>query len=433
MREVISLHIGQAGVQIGGALWELYCAEHGIEPNGELEKEKEHSMGLGSFFRSLPNGKFTPRTIFADLEPTVIDELKTGKYKNLYSNSFIEGDEDAANNYARGYYTVGRQSVQKTMEAIRDKIAGCEQCQGFMIYHSLGGGTGSGFVASLLEEIVTDYPKHGLLEIAIYPSPTMSTAVVEPYNTILSTHCTMETSKCVVLTDNESMYKICTDKLEIDQPNYKNINGVLAQAVSAMTTGMRFEGDLMADFLDFQTNLVPFPRLHFPIVSLAPVIGNTVTEKEPSTIPELTGKCFDSSYRLTNCDNEWGKYISCCLMYRGDVTPKDINESLASIKSRKNINFVEWCPTGFKVSINSQAPASLDGDESCRVKRSVCMLCNNTSIKDSWQSLVRKYDAMTAKGAFYHWYLGEGMEQSEFFEAGENIKTLVKDYEELLV
>nr|CAD2206518.1 unnamed protein product [Meloidogyne enterolobii] len=31
MREVVSLHVGQAGVQIGNACWELYCLEHGIQ------------------------------------------------------------------------------------------------------------------------------------------------------------------------------------------------------------------------------------------------------------------------------------------------------------------------------------------------------------------------------------------------------------------
>ena len=32
MREVISIHIGQAGIQTGNACWELYCLEHGIQP-----------------------------------------------------------------------------------------------------------------------------------------------------------------------------------------------------------------------------------------------------------------------------------------------------------------------------------------------------------------------------------------------------------------
>ena len=31
MRECISVHIGQAGIQVGNACWELYCLEHGIQ------------------------------------------------------------------------------------------------------------------------------------------------------------------------------------------------------------------------------------------------------------------------------------------------------------------------------------------------------------------------------------------------------------------
>ena len=36
MREVISLHVGQAGCQMGNACWELYCLEHGIQPDGTM-------------------------------------------------------------------------------------------------------------------------------------------------------------------------------------------------------------------------------------------------------------------------------------------------------------------------------------------------------------------------------------------------------------
>jgi tubulin alpha len=36
MRECISIHIGQGGVQIGNACWELYCLEHGTQPDGQM-------------------------------------------------------------------------------------------------------------------------------------------------------------------------------------------------------------------------------------------------------------------------------------------------------------------------------------------------------------------------------------------------------------
>lgn len=42
--------------------------------------------------------------------------------------------------------------------------------------------------------------------------------------------------------------------------------------------------------------------------------------------------------------------MSVCLLYRGDVTPNDVNEAISSIRQRRQIRFVDWCPTGFKVN-----------------------------------------------------------------------------------
>ena len=41
--------------------------------------------------------------------------------------------------------------------------------------------------------------------------------------------------------------------------------------------------------------------------------------------------------------------MACCMLFRGDVTPKDVNSAIASIKTKRTIQFVDWCPTGFKV------------------------------------------------------------------------------------
>lgn len=54
---------------------------------------------------------------------------------------------------------------------------------------------------------------------------------------------------------------------------------------------------------------------------------------------------------MVNCDPRMGKYMAVCLLYRGDVVPKDVNEAIAMIKRQKHVQFVEWCPTGFKVQL----------------------------------------------------------------------------------
>merc|ERR1712159_413524 len=87
MREAISIHIGQGGCQIGNACWELYCLEHGIQPDGQMPSDKTIGGGddsFNTFFSETGAGKHVPRCIYLDLEPTVIDEVRTGTYRQLY-------------------------------------------------------------------------------------------------------------------------------------------------------------------------------------------------------------------------------------------------------------------------------------------------------------------------------------------------------------
>lgn len=70
--EVIQIHIGQAGVQIANACWELYCLEHAIQPDGLLYQGYNNTEDYNAFFSLTPSGKCVPRVVMVDLEPTVI-------------------------------------------------------------------------------------------------------------------------------------------------------------------------------------------------------------------------------------------------------------------------------------------------------------------------------------------------------------------------
>eukprot|EP00057_Strongylocentrotus_purpuratus_P012976 XP_011667450.1 PREDICTED: tubulin alpha-1 chain [Strongylocentrotus purpuratus] len=237
MRECISIHVGQAGVQMGNACWELYCLEHGIQPDGQMPSDKTIGGGddsFNTFFSETGAGKHVPRVVFVDLEPTVVDEVRTGTYRQLFHpEQLITGKEDAANNYARGHYTVGKELIDIVLDRIRKLADQCTGLQGFLIFHSFGGGTGSGFTSLLMERLSVDYGKKSKLEFAIYPAPQISTAVVEPYNSILTTHTTLEHSDCAFMVDNEAIYDVCRRNLDIERPTYTNLNRLIGQIVSS--------------------------------------------------------------------------------------------------------------------------------------------------------------------------------------------------------
>ncbi|KAJ7405264.1 hypothetical protein WISP_140968 [Willisornis vidua] len=396
LRECISVHVGQAGVQMGNTCWELYCLEHGIQPDGQMPSDKTIGGGDDSFttfFCETGAGKHVPRAIFVDLEPTVIDEVRGGVYRQLFHpEQLITGKEDAANNYARGHYTIGKEIIDQVLDRIR---------------------------------------KLSKLEFSIYPAPQVSTAVVEPYNSILTTHTTLEHSDCAFMVDNEAIYDICRRNLDIERPTYTNLNRLISQIVSSITASLRFDGALNVDLTEFQTNLVPYPRIHFPLATYAPVVSAERAYHEQLSVAEITNSCFEPANQMVKCDPRHGKYMACCLLYRGDVVPKDVNAAIATIKTKRSIQFVDWCPTGFKVGINYQPPTVVPGGDLAKVQRAVCMLSNTTAIAEAWARLDHKFDLMYAKRAFVHWYVGEGMEEGEFSEAREDMAALEKDYEEV--
>lgn len=431
--EIVTIFIGQAGVQVATSCWELFCLEHGIKTDGFMHPgydadDKAHQV----FFSTAQTGKLSPRTLLVDLEPNVIDEVRTGAYKELFNpNSLLHGKEDAANNFARGYYTVGREAIESVLDRLRREVENASRPAGFIVFRSFGGGTGSGFTTLLLEGLLDDYGKKTKVDFSIYPSPNISTVIVEPYNSVLTTHGTLDYEDVCFLVDNEALYDICSKRLKLERPNYTNLNRLEAQVVSAITASLRFEGALNVDLQEFQTNLVPYPRIHFPIMSFAPILHKDKARLADISENQITHDCFDPSNQMVKCDTRTGAYMSCCLLYRGDVNPTKINHAIHTLKGNKSIRFCEWNPTGFKVGINYQAPVVVPQGDLPQTDRSLTILSNNTSIRHSWNRIASKFDAMFKKKAFLHHYLAEGMEQSVFKEAREDISALMEDYNEI--
>ena len=71
-----------------------------------------------------------PRSLYVDLEPTVVDEVRTGTYRQLFHpENLISGKEDAASNYARGFYGVGYEIHHYVLDRIRRLADNCRMLQ----------------------------------------------------------------------------------------------------------------------------------------------------------------------------------------------------------------------------------------------------------------------------------------------------------------
>jgi tubulin alpha len=126
----------------------------------------------------------------------------------------------------------------------------------------------------------------------------------------------LEHTDVTMQVDNEALYDICRRNLDIERPTYTNLNRLIAQIISSLTASLRFDGALNVDLTEFQTNLVPYPRIHFCLSSYAPVISAEKAYHEQLSVAEITMSVFEPAAMYVKCDPRHGKYMACCNFVR---------------------------------------------------------------------------------------------------------------------
>jgi len=439
VREIIHVQVGQCGNQVGCAFFQALFKEHFLDNNGKYSKpenQQNDSDGDGLpdelekidvYFRGTTeekkNAKFIPRAVLVDLEPGTMDVIKASSIGPVFKpDNMVFGNNGAGNNWAKGHYTEGAELVESVLDRIRQEIEQCDSPQGFQIFHSLGGGTGSGMGTLLLLKIRDGYPDRITTTYSVFPSPKVSDTVVEPYNAVLSSHQLLENSDETFIIDNEALYNINHNILKNKQPTYSELNGLIAQACCGVTSSLRFPGKLNGDLRKLGVNLVPFPRLHFFLVSQAPLLGSNSSNKVKITVQELTAQAYSARNFFSNVKPDDGKYLASSFCFRGGMTTNDVDENMDKLQNKQADDFVEWIPNNIKSSIVEIPPVTSD--------MSATFIANTTALKGIFQRLATQFGAMYRRKAFLHWYKGEGMDEMEFQEADKNVRDLITEYQD---
>ena len=342
--------------------------------------------------------------------------------KMFKPDNFVYGANGAGNNWAKGHYTEGAELVDQAMDVLRREAESCDCLQGFQLTHSLGGGTGSGMGTLLLSKIKEEFPDRMIMTYSVFPSANVSDTVTEPYNTTLSVNQLLENVDEVVVLDNEALYNICTQSLNLKTPSFSDMNELVSKAMSGITACLRYPGQLNSDLRKLAVNLIPFPRLHFFMTGYAPLTNSANSAFRQYSVAELTSQQFDAKNMMCACDPRRGRYLTAAAIFCGKVATRDVDECMREIHQRYAPYFVEWIPNNITTSVSSVAPAGSP--------MATTFLGNSTAIQDVFSRVSEQFEVMFRRRAYLYWFTSEGMDEMEFTEASSNLADLITEYQQ---
>ena len=269
-----------------------------------------------------------------DLEPRVIHSIKNSEYRNLYNheNIFLSNHGGGAgNNWASGYDQA--QEVQEDLLDMIDREAdGSDSLEGFVLAHSIAGGTGSGMGSFLLEALNDRYPKKLLQTYSVFPNQNeTSDVVVQPYNSLLTLKRLTLNADAVVVLDNTALNRIAVDRLHIQNPTFGQTNSLVSTVMAASTTTLRYPGYMNNDLVGLIANLVPTPRCHFLMTGYTPLSldagpregGNLVRK---TTVLDVMRRLLQTKNVMVSAharskETSASRYISILNIIQGEVDP----------------------------------------------------------------------------------------------------------------
>lgn len=395
------------------------------------------------------------RAILVDMEQGVINQLLADKnLGELFDDRALIGDvSGSGNNWAHGHEVYGHQYADTILEKVRRSTEVCDSLQSFFLLHSMGGGTGSGLGTYILKLLKDNYEDVYRFTTAVFPSED-DDVITSPYNSVLALRELADHADCVLPIDNQSLFDLTNraNRLVSQSGRFRNrgsssvtydsktnittnamsgdgtqtskgkpfdqMNNIAANLLTNLTCSMRFEGSLNVDLNEITMNLVPFPRLHFLLSSLSPlVMPKDVNYMSPRNIDAMFTDAIHKDYQLMTVDPRYSRYLAMGLIVRGNVPISDINRNI--VKLRREIDMIHWNEEGFKVGSCSVPP----------VNQAYSLLClsNNCCIGETFSTMSQRFMKLYKKKTYVHHYT-KYMDQAVFDESLESIHTLIDEY-----
>lgn len=374
-----------------------------------------------------------------DLEPRVINGIRTSAFKNLFNseNIFVSKEGGGAgNNWAAGYAN-GEALHEEIFDMIEREAENSDSLEGFVLCHSIAGGTGSGMGSYILEKLNDRFPKKLIQTYSVFPNQSIDTTsalgvggsdvVVQPYNCVLSMKRLTLNADCVVVLDNTALNRIATERLKIENPSVTQLNSLVSSVMAASTTTLRYPGYMNNDLVGLIASLIPTPKCHFLMTGYTPLsVSSQATTVRKTSVLDVMRRLLQNKNLMVSTSTRKGCYISALNIIQGDVDPSQVHRALQRIRERQLAKFIPWGPAGIQVALSKKSPYIETTN-----KVSGLMMANHTSIQELFNRALKQFDQLKSRNAFIRNYQEQPMfsdNLDEFDESREVVRSLSEEY-----
>ncbi|XP_049536002.1 tubulin gamma-1 chain-like [Anopheles darlingi] len=433
-RGIITLQLGQCGNQIGFEFWKRLCLEHGISPSGMLQDFAADGLDRKDvFFYQADDDHYIPRAVLLDLEPRVIHTIMASAYSKLYNpeNVYLSKDGGGAgNNWASGF-SQGAKLQEEIFDIIDREVDNTDSLEGFVLCHSIAGGTGSGMGSFMMETLSERFPKKLIQTYSVFPNQDeISDVVVQPYNSLLTLRRLTSCADCVVVLDNTALNRIATERLQLENPSFAQINTLVSTIMSVSTTTLRYPSYMNNNLIELIAPLIPTSQLHFLMTGYTPLATDTDTQSvQKTTVLDVMRRLLQPKNMMVSTTSDKAnqhRYISILNIIQGEVNPSQVHQSIQRIRERKLAQFIPWGPASIQVALSRSSPYVQSNH-----RVSGLMLANHTSISSLFGRCLNQYDKLRRRGAFLDQFKREDMFKDDLRELDESrdvVEALMQEY-----
>eukprot|EP00698_Gefionella_okellyi_P002602 TRINITY_DN1243_c0_g1_i1.p1 TRINITY_DN1243_c0_g1~~TRINITY_DN1243_c0_g1_i1.p1 ORF type:complete len:424 (+),score=68.16 TRINITY_DN1243_c0_g1_i1:97-1368(+) len=398
MREVIHVHAGGAGVQIGLETWRRHNETNGLQSES-FAPVKEDIEISNVLYSVNSRNMYNPRAVFVDFESAI---PRSARQAWAGSEYFL--CKDIMEN---GFYTScrynGRDHWTRACEQIRKQVEQCDQLDSIILQRSIMGGTGSASYAAL-SELGNSIQKLSILDMAVIAGSRGGQEVVEPYNSMFALSDVTSgaySNYAMVPMTNEQLWKHCgTDYAKLSDANrvIAEIDAHLVAPMDYASAQFMSVSDLVRT-VDCSSGAVPFLQASFQPADTTPA---------DMTAEDLTAKLFQGEM-LSGAQWEQGHCVASSVYYRGDWTMTDVRRAQTSLRRRTDIRSI--------TTSQCEQPYS-------RSHRSAMAFHIHTSFKEVLKSLNKRIRLLNNFRTFNFWYVGVGIREESFQAVVGDVKRL---------